>query len=230
MDGQRSSRRAGEIALPTLQKGSSIMQGKVNPVLAEVVLQVAAQVLGKDTAITIDGMQGNFELNARVPMIARNLIDSLSIMSTAVTVFTDRCVSGIEANTERLEWLADNTLASATVLNPVVGYDGATRIVQHAQTTGLSVRQAAVASGIDGQILDDVLDPRQIARCNSGPMAPHTHAPHELTARRLIRPIALSRHPTSSSDVLDLTIYRIETWCPVTHPPSRPRQRRFALL
>ena len=156
----------GEITVPELQKGSSIMPGKVNPVLAEVVLQVAAQVIGNDTAITIGGMQGNFELNVRVPLIARNLIDSLQLLSTSVTVFADRCVSGITANTERLAWLADNTLASATVLNPIVGYDQATEIVQHAQHNGLSVRQAALARGVDERVLDDILDPLRIADGN----------------------------------------------------------------
>ncbi len=163
-----SGPRAGlaEITLPTLQKGSSIMPGKVNPVLAEVILQVAAQVIGNDTAITIGGMQGNFELNARVPLIARNLIDSLSIMSSSVTVFADRCVSGITANTERLAWLADNTLASATVLNPIVGYDEASEIVRHAQQSGLSIHQAAAARGVDEGQLGDALDPLKIARGN----------------------------------------------------------------
>ncbi len=156
----------GEIALPTLQKGSSIMPGKVNPVLAEVVLQVAAQVIGNDTAITIGGMQGNFELNVRVPLIARNLIDSLSILSSSVTVFAERCVSGITANTDRLAWLADNTLASATVLNPIVGYDEATEIVREAERSGSSVREAALARGVDAALLDQALDPLRIARGN----------------------------------------------------------------
>ncbi len=83
-----------------------------------------------------------------------------------MTVFADRCVSGITANTERLAWLADNTLASATVLNPIVGYDQATEIVQHAQHNGLSVRQAALARGVDERVLDDILDPLRIADGN----------------------------------------------------------------
>ncbi len=156
----------GEIQLPEVQKGSSIMPGKVNPVLAEVVLQVAAQVIGNDTAITIGGMQGNFQLNARVPLIARNLLSSLHILSTATSIFSERCVDGIVANTERLAWLADNTLASATVLNPIVGYDLASEIVRLAEREHLSLRDAALAFDLADEQIDQVLHPREIARGN----------------------------------------------------------------
>ena len=88
----------GELFLPELQKGSSIMPGKVNPVIPEVVLQVAAQVIGNDTAITIGGMQGNFELNVRVPLIARNLLSSITLLTAAATVLNEKCVRGIQAN------------------------------------------------------------------------------------------------------------------------------------
>src|SRR6202022_3186641 len=108
----------GELLLPELQKGSSIMPGKVNPVIPEVVIQVAAQVIGNDTAITIGGMQGNFELNVRVPLIARNLLDSIRLLTSAATVFNEKCVAGIEANRAGCERSAEATLAVATALNP----------------------------------------------------------------------------------------------------------------
>ncbi len=157
----------GEITLPELQKGSSIMPGKVNPVLAEVVLQVAAQVIGNDTAITIGGMQGNFQLNVRVPLIARNLLGSIEILSTATSLFSERCVAGIVANTQRLTWLADNTLASATALNPIVGYDLASEIVHRAEHDQISLREAARHFGLDDEQIDVALDARRIARGNS---------------------------------------------------------------
>ena len=95
----------GEIFLPELQKGSSIMPGKVNPVMPEVVLQVAAQVIGNDTAITVGGLQGQFELNVRIPLIARNLLQSIHLLSTASTAFAEKCVDGIEVNKEGTEAL-----------------------------------------------------------------------------------------------------------------------------
>ena len=156
----------GEVTIPELQKGSSIMPGKVNPVMAEVVLQVAAQVIGNDAAITVGGMQGNFELNVRVPLIARNLLSSINLLGTATTLFADRCVAGITANSDRLRWLADHTLATATALNPIVGYDMATTIVRHAETSGLSIRAAALELGVAADDLGDALDPDRIASGN----------------------------------------------------------------
>lgn len=156
----------GEILLPEVQKGSSIMPGKVNPVLAEVVLQVAAQVIGNDTAITIGGMGGNFQLNVRIPLLARNLLQSMLLLSTSATAFADRCIDGIEANAERTTSLADNTLASATALNPALGYDETTAIVRLADSTGTSLREAALARNVDAELLDEVLNPLQIARGN----------------------------------------------------------------
>src|SRR5205085_10355117 len=112
-----------EIFLPELQKGSSIMPGKVNPVIPEVVLQVGCQVIGNDAAITIAGTQGNFELNVRVPLIARNLLDSIKLLSSASHLLKEKCVDGLEANIESNERHAEATLAAATALNPHIGYD-----------------------------------------------------------------------------------------------------------
>ena len=124
-----SGPRAGlaEIFLPELQKGSSIMPGKVNPVIPEVVTQVAAQVIGNDAAITVGGMQGHFELNVFVPLIARNLLDSIKLLAAASRLLAEKCVDGIEANREQNERYAELTLSAATALNPYIGYDKAAR-------------------------------------------------------------------------------------------------------
>jgi fumarate hydratase class II len=126
----------GEIALPELQKGSSIMPGKVNPVIPEVVTQVAAQVIGNDTAITIGGMQGHFELNVFVPLLARNILDSVKLLASASRLFAEKCVDGIEANRENAERYAELTLSAATALNPYIGYDKASEIVKEAAASG----------------------------------------------------------------------------------------------
>ena len=126
----------GEIFLPELQKGSSIMPGKVNPVLPEVVLQVSAQVIGNDTAITVGGLQGQFELNVRIPLIARNLLQSIHLLTTARELFAEKCIDGIEANLEGCEASAEGTLAAATALNPFIGYDKAAEIVKDASAAG----------------------------------------------------------------------------------------------
>ena len=101
------------------------MPGKVNPVIPEVVTQVAAQVIGNDTAITVGGLQGHFELNVFVPMMARNLLDSIKLLSSASRLLAGKCVDGIEANRERNEHYAESTLSAATALNPFIGYDKA---------------------------------------------------------------------------------------------------------
>ena len=157
----------GEIFLPELQKGSSIMPGKVNPVLPEVVLQVSAQVIGNDTAITIGGMQGNFELNVRIPLLARNLLSSIHLLTTTSRLFADRCVSGIEPNRERLQELAEGTLAMATALNPFIGYDKATAIVKEATASGRQLREVAREHGVEESVLDEALNLRVIAAGSS---------------------------------------------------------------
>jgi fumarate hydratase class II len=153
----------GELFLPELQKGSSIMPGKVNPVIPEVVLQVAAQVIGNDTAITIGGMQGNLELNVRVPLIARNLLSSIALLSSAATVLDEKCVSGIEANLAGCERSAEATLAVATALNPHIGYDAATEIVREATSSGRSLREVAREKGVSEEVLDEALNLRKMA-------------------------------------------------------------------
>jgi fumarate hydratase class II len=161
-----SGPRAGlaEIQLPELQKGSSIMPGKVNPVIPEVVTQVAAQVIGNDVAITVAGMQGHFELNAFMPVIARNLLDSIELLTAACSVFDEKCVAGIAANRERAERYAELTLAAATALNPHIGYDRASEIVAKAVATGRSLREVAVEEGVPEDVLDRALDYRAMTR------------------------------------------------------------------
>jgi fumarate hydratase class II len=160
-----SGPRAGlaEIALPELQKGSSIMPGKVNPVIPEVVLQVSAQVIGNDTAITIGGMQGQFELNVRVPLIARNLLQSIGLLTSAATLLAEKCVSGIEANEENLIRYGESTPAAATGLNEYIGYDKATEIVKEAVASRRTIREVARDKGVDEETLDKALDLRALA-------------------------------------------------------------------
>jgi fumarate hydratase class II len=154
----------GEIFLPELQKGSSIMPGKVNPVIPEVVTQVAAQVIGNDVAITVGGMQGHFELNVFVPLIARNLLDSIKLLAAASRLLAERCVGGIEANRETCERYAELTLSAATALNPYIGYDKGAEIVKEAAATGRSLREVARAAGVDESVLDEALDYRKMAK------------------------------------------------------------------
>jgi fumarate hydratase, class II len=161
-----SGPRAGlaEIRLPELQKGSSIMPGKVNPVIPEVVTQVAAQVIGNDAAITVGGLQGHFELNVFVPLIARNLLQSIRFLASASRLLADKCVEGIEANRESCERYAELTLSAATALNPYVGYDKASEIVKEAVASGRSLREVAREAGVDEETLDKALDYRAMAR------------------------------------------------------------------
>ena len=156
----------GEIFLPELQKGSSIMPGKVNPVIAEVTLQVAAQVIGNDAAITIAGSQGNFELNVRVPLIARNLLESIRLLAATARVLKDKCVDGIEANLAGCEQSAESTLAAATALNPYIGYDKAAEIVKEASHSGRMLREVAYEQGVDEETYNKAMDLRKMAQGN----------------------------------------------------------------
>jgi fumarate hydratase class II len=156
----------GEIYLPELQKGSSIMPGKVNPVLPEVVLQVAAQVIGNDTAITIGGMQGQFELNVRIPLIARNLLQSIHLLSTTSVAFAEKCVDGITVNKAGCAASAGATLAVATALNGAIGYDKATLLVKTAADSGRPLRDVALEQGVDAKLYDETINLRKIAAGN----------------------------------------------------------------
>jgi fumarate hydratase class II len=154
----------GELLLPELQKGSSIMPGKVNPVIPEVVLQVGAQVIGNDVAITIGGLQGNFELNVRIPLIARNLLGSIHLLATTSELFASKCVEGIQANAEGCRRSAESTLAAATALNPYIGYDKGAAIVKEAASSGRMLRDVALEHGVDEATYDKAMDLRKMAR------------------------------------------------------------------
>jgi fumarate hydratase class II len=157
----------GEILLPELQKGSSIMPGKVNPVLPEVVLQVCAQVIGNDAAITIGGLQGNFELNVRIPLIARNLLQSIRLLTNTSIAFAEKCVEGIRANEEGCHRSAESTLAAATALNPYIGYDKAAEIVKEAASSGRMLREVAYDKGVDEATYDQAMDLKAMALGNT---------------------------------------------------------------
>ena len=161
-----SGPRAGlaEIMLPELQKGSSIMPGKVNPVIPEVVTQVSAQVIGNDTAITVGGMQGHLELNVFVPLLARNLLESIRLMAAASRLLAEKCVDGIEANRENAEHYAELTLSAATALNPYIGYDKVAEIVKVTAESGRPLREVAREAGVDEETLDKALDYRAMAK------------------------------------------------------------------
>ena len=161
-----SGPRAGlaEITLPELQKGSSIMPGKVNPVIPEVVTQVSAQAIGNDMAITVGGLQGHLELNVFVPLIARNLLDSIRLLAAGARLLAENCVDGIEANRENAERYAELTLSAATALNPYIGYDKATEIVKEAAASGRPLRDVAREAGVDEETLNKALDLRAMAK------------------------------------------------------------------
>ncbi len=156
----------GELLLPELQKGSSIMPGKVNPVIPEVVLQVSAQVIGNDAAITVAGSQGQFELNVRVPLIARNLLQSLHLLATASRCWRRSAWTGIRVNRAGTAASAGATLAVATALNGAIGYDKGTVIVQKATASGRPLREVALEEGVDPKVYDETIDLRRIARGN----------------------------------------------------------------
>src|SRR6266403_1284017 len=151
----------GELKLPATQPGSSIMPGKVNPVMCEMVIQVGAQVIGNDAAVTFSGAYGVFELNTMLPVTAYNLLQSISLLTSASRVFAKRCIAGLEADREKCEGNIEQSLAMCTALAPVVGYDKAAKIAKVAYDTGRTVRQVALeTSGIPKSKLDELLDPK----------------------------------------------------------------------
>jgi fumarate hydratase, class II len=154
----------GEIRLPETQPGSSIMPGKVNPVLSEALLQVCGQVIGNDGAVTFGGLGGTFELNTMMPLIAFNLLQSIQLLAAAVDIFTRRCVAGLEADRERCGEMIERSLALATGLTPRIGYDDAARIARKAYKERKTIRQVVEEEGvIGGEELNRLLDIRSMA-------------------------------------------------------------------
>ena len=151
----------GELKLPAVQPGSSIMPGKVNPVMAESLMQVCAQVVGNDATIALAGMSGNFELNVMMPVMTHNLLQSIELLSNAVTLFSSRCLQGLEADRARCEALVEESLAMCTALAPVIGYDRAAEIAKSAYASGRTVRAVVLEMGIlPEEELTRLLDPR----------------------------------------------------------------------
>jgi len=151
----------GEIKLPATQPGSSIMPGKVNPVMSEMVIQVGAQVIGNDAVVTFSATFGTFELNTMLPVAAHNLLQAIYLLTTASRVFTGRCISGLEADVQKCEGNIEQSLAMCTALAPVIGYDKAAKIAKVAYETGRTVREVALeTSGLDKAKIDELLDAR----------------------------------------------------------------------
>jgi fumarate hydratase class II len=158
-----------EIVLPEVQPGSSIMPGKVNPVIAEAVCQVAAQVIGNDGAVAVGGMLGHLELNVMMPVIAHNVLQSVHILAAASRNFSVRCIKGIEPDTERISGMIEQSLALCTALSPVIGYDKAAAVAKESHRTGRTVREVALDMGIlPADELERVLEPYKMTERNPG--------------------------------------------------------------
>jgi fumarate hydratase class II len=156
----------GEISVPSTQPGSSIMPGKVNPVMSEMLLQVAAQVIGNDATVAWSAaIGGNFELNVAMPVMAFNLLQSIELLAKGARVFADRCVEGLEANVKRCEELVEQSLAMCTSLAPAIGYDKAAEIAKESFKTGKTVRQIAIEKKVLGEAeLNKALDAMRMTR------------------------------------------------------------------
>jgi fumarate hydratase class II len=159
----------GELKLPATQPGSSIMPGKVNPVMCEMLIQVGAQVMGNDAVITFSGAFGNFELNVMLPVMAHNLLQAIQLLTSGSRVFAKRCIAGLEADEAKCEGNIENSLAMCTALAPVIGYDKAAKIAKLAYESGRTIRQVALeVSGLDKARLDQLLDARSQTEPGTG--------------------------------------------------------------
>ena len=163
----------GELQLPDLQPGSSIMPGKVNPVLPEAVTQVAAQVIGNDAAVTVGGLSGAFELNVYIPMMARNVLESFTLLSNVSRLFAERCIDGLVANEQHLRELAESSPSIVTPLNSAIGYEEAAKVAKEALKERKTIRQTVVDRGLIGdklseEELDKRLDVLEMAKVKQG--------------------------------------------------------------
>jgi fumarate hydratase class II len=150
-----------EVRLPAVQPGSSIMPGKVNPVMAEATMMVAARVMGNHTTITVAGSRGNFELNVMMPVLAHALLESITLLANVARAFTDRCIVGIEANEERAKKLLELNPSIATALNPYIGYDAAAVVAKESAKRGVSVRDVVLEKKLlPAEKVDEALDVR----------------------------------------------------------------------
>ncbi|MCD6581673.1 MAG: class II fumarate hydratase [Desulfuromusa sp.] len=149
----------GELILPAVQPGSSIMPGKINPVMTESLMQVCAQVIGNDATVALCGLSGNFELNVMMPVMAYNVLQSIELLSNGITAFDEKCLAGLQADEKRCSDLLEQSLALVTALVPEIGYDRATDLAKQAHKTGKTLRELALEDGINPEVLDNLLDP-----------------------------------------------------------------------
>ena len=177
----------GEIRLQDTQPGSSIMPGKVNPVIPESLIQVGAQVIGNDSTITLAGLSGNFELNVMMPLIAYNLLQSIHLLGNAVNNFSKRCIQGLKADRQRCEEMVEKSLALATALTPKIGYEEAARIAKKAYVQNKTIRKVVEEECLfPSEELKRLLDPQSMI------------APVKPTKKKKLHPLSQKRHPVSS--------------------------------
>ncbi|MFT4037109.1 MAG: class II fumarate hydratase [Thermomicrobiales bacterium] len=159
----------GELVLPAIQPGSSIMPGKVNPVICEAVIMVGAQVTGNSAAVTIGGQWGQLDLNVMLPVMARNLLESIRLLAASSRVFVDKLLNGLEANRAKAEGYIEGSISMATALNPLIGYEAAAKIAKKSHATGITVRELAYAeSGLTREQIDEALHPHRQTVPGSG--------------------------------------------------------------
>jgi len=155
----------GELSIPAVQPGSSIMPGKVNPVIVESLLQVAVQVIGNDATITLSGMSGNFELNVMMPVLAYALLQSINLLANSMDIFTRKVIRGIKADEKKCRELLEKSLAMVTALTPVIGYDRAAEVAREAFTSGKSIKTVILEKKLlDEKKLLTLLDPQKMTK------------------------------------------------------------------
>ncbi|MCF6265564.1 MAG: class II fumarate hydratase [Desulfuromusa sp.] len=157
----------GELILPAVQPGSSIMPGKINPVMAESLMQVCAQVIGNDATVALCGLSGNFELNVMMPVMGYNILQSIELLSHGIKAFGEKCLEGLQADEKRCADLLEQSLALVTALVPEIGYDRATDLAKQAHKTGKTLRELALEDGVDAERLDKLLDPASMTEPKS---------------------------------------------------------------
>ncbi|MCK5826384.1 MAG: class II fumarate hydratase [Desulfuromusa sp.] len=157
----------GELVIPAVQPGSSIMPGKINPVMAESLMQVCAQVIGNDATVSLCGLSGNFELNVMMPVMAYNILQSIELLSHGIKAFDEKCLAGLQADEQRCGDLLERSLALVTALVPEIGYDRAADLAKQAHKTGRTLRDLALEDGVAAAILDKLLDPASMTEPKS---------------------------------------------------------------
>ncbi|WP_321367277.1 class II fumarate hydratase [uncultured Desulfuromusa sp.] len=157
----------GELIIPSVQPGSSIMPGKINPVMAESLMQVCAQVIGNDATVSLCGLSGNFELNVMMPVMAYNVLQSIELLSQGIKAFDEKCLDGLQADEKRCGDLLEQSLALVTALVPEIGYDRAADLAKKAHKTGKTLRELALKDGVAAATLDKLLDPASMTEPKS---------------------------------------------------------------